>query len=234
MYTQRFSTCKDNRFIKVHSVPCGPDSWYTNRSVLCFTAENPRRIESNSTACLQKAQKHSQKPQWNGAHVLIHWSQSLQLQGGRWNDNKFDTTPLKIWLTKLIYFSLDQTMWDASENKLSTVKTSSYLLNIVLSWGGGSHTFPSVLRSRVLFAVSNSINQDVLHSEVFPKQDLLTHSAETACYWQKSEEMMLCSKNYLKGKHSPDSYFHVRRLWKGSSTGSEGWSWAMGRMGGRA
>lgn len=157
----------------MHSVLCCLDSWYTNRSVLCFIAENPRKIESNSTACLQKAWRHSQKPQWNEAHALIHWSQSLQLHGGRWND-KFDTAPLKIWLRKLIHFSLDQTTWDASENKLSTVKTPSYLA-LCLAGGELSHTFPSVLGSPVSFAVSSCCKKQyqprcVLHSEVLPNR----------------------------------------------------------------
>jgi len=45
---------------------------------------------------------------------------------------------------------------------------------------------------------------------------------------------MLCSKNHLKGEHSPDSYVHVRRPWEGSSMASEGWSCAVGRVEGRA
>lgn len=156
MYTQTYSTCKDSRFIEVHSVPYCSDSWYTNRSVLCFTAEDPRRTESNSTACLQKTRRHPQKPQWNEAHVLIHWSQSLQFHGGRWNDNKFDTAPLKIWLTILIYFSLDQTTWDANENCKDTM-----LFSTVFSCGGAltpSHQ-PKEDVFHLLFsvAVSNSI-----------------------------------------------------------------------------
>lgn len=192
MYTQTFSTCKGSRFIKVHSVPCCPDSWYTNRSVLCFIAENPRRIESNSTACLQR-----HRDIYRSHNKMRHMSWSIDHRacsssyGGRWNDNKFDTASFKIWLTKLIQFSLDQTTWDASENKLSTVKTLSYLA-LYLAVVGGSHILSSVLLSPVSFDIFSCCKQQyqprcVLQAGVFPKQELLTRPAETAYDWQNSK-----------------------------------------------
>lgn len=116
--------------------------------------------------------------------------------GGRWNDNKFDTASLKILLTKLIQLSLNQTMWDGSENKLRAVKTPSYL-TLCLAVVGGSQ--PSVLLSPALFDIFSCYKEQnqprcVLYSGVFPKQELLTHPTETIDYWLNSKRWCCAAK----------------------------------------
>lgn len=75
-------------------------------------------------------------------------------------------------------------MWDGSESKLRAVKTPSYM-TLCLAVMGGSQ--PSVLLNPVLFAIFSCYKEQdqprcVLHSEVFPKQELLTHPTETVDY----------------------------------------------------
>lgn len=72
-------------------------------------------------------------------------------------------------------------MWDGSENKVRAVKAPSYMA-LCLAVVGGSQ--PSVPLSPVLFAIFSCYKEQdqlrsVLHSGVFPKQELLTHPAET-------------------------------------------------------
>lgn len=126
-----------SRFPKVPSVPYCPDRVGVQRSVLHFIAEHPWGTGSNSTAYCRR-----HRDIYRSCSEIRHMSRSIDHSAcsscyrGRWNYNRFDTASLKILLTKLIQLSLDQTVWDGSENKLKGYK-HTILHALVFSCSGG-------------------------------------------------------------------------------------------------